>query len=360
LPERFRVVALAAGGSNGDLLIDQARTFKPDLVVCKTDSFDGSLLPPGTRVAHGEDGLIEAATHPDVRILVTATSGHAAIIPTARAIEAGKTVALANKETIVCAGSLIMPLAERHDVAIRPVDSEHSAIWQALGNTDQGDIERLILTASGGPFRTTPAHELAAVTADRALAHPTWSMGGKITIDSATLMNKGLEVIEAHWLFGVGFDQISVVVHPESIVHSLVEFADSSQIAQLGLPDMRLPIQYALTWPNHVATSCPRLSLAEIGTLHFEAPDFNRFPSLRLCFDAGRAGGAIPAVLSAADEVAVAAFIDGAIGFPDIPAVVQETLERYDGPAEVTFDALVDIDATAHRIARDVVAGRTR
>jgi 1-deoxy-D-xylulose-5-phosphate reductoisomerase len=360
MPERFRVVALAAGGSNPELLIKQVHQARPELVVCKSTDIRAEDLPTGTRLAHGAEGLIEAATHPDVQILVTATSGHAAIVPTARAIESGKTIALANKETIVCAGSIIMPLAERYGAAIRPVDSEHSAIWQALGMAERGEVERLILTASGGPFRSTPAPELANVTADRALAHPTWSMGGKITIDSATLMNKGLEVIEAHWLFDMGFDRIDVVVHPESVIHSLIEFADGSQLAQLGRPDMRLPIQYALTWPNHLPAPCDRLSLAEIGKLTFEQPDFDRFPALQLCYDAGRAAGPFPAALSAADEVAVTAFLDGRIGFTEIAAVVAETLEGYDGPTEVTLDTLNQIDRAAHRLADASVARRTR
>jgi len=354
MPERFRVVALS-GGSNCDLLCQQAHLLGPDLVVSASGEVSSSDLPRGSRIAHGSDGLLEAATHPDVSIVVTATSGHAAIIPTARAIEAGKTIALANKETIVCGGALIMPLAEKHGVAIRPVDSEHSAIWQAIGSSFPDDIERLILTASGGPFRKTPWDEMTAVSAERALDHPTWVMGGKISIDSATLMNKGLEVIEAHWLFGVPFDRIDVVVHPESIIHSLVEFRDGSQIAQLGLPDMRLPIQYALTWPNHAPSPGKRLSLPEIGSLNFEAPDLDRFPALGICIEAGLAGGPYPAVLSSADEVAVAAFIDGRIRFTDIPAVVETALERYDGPTDLSFDSLPEIDATAHRIGGDAV-----
>jgi 1-deoxy-D-xylulose-5-phosphate reductoisomerase len=290
MPDRYRIVALS-GGANLSLLCEQAHLAKPELVVATDPEIARCELPAGTRVAIGAEGLLEAATHPDVAIVVTATSGHAAIIPTAKAIEAGKTIALANKETIVCAGELIMPLAERHNVAIRPVDSEHSAIWQSLGSSDHRDISRLILTASGGPFRTTPKAELDNVTSGQAMAHPTWAMGGKITIDSATLMNKGLEVIEAHWLFTVPFSAIDVVVHPESIVHSIVEFNDCSQVAQLGLPDMRLPIQYALTYPNHVTGPCGRLSLTDAGSLHFEPPDEQRFPALRICREAGVQGG---------------------------------------------------------------------
>jgi 1-deoxy-D-xylulose-5-phosphate reductoisomerase len=357
MPDRFRIAAIA-GGSNRDLLIKQAAIARPELVVCGTRDLAPEDLPASTRLLYSDAGLLEAATLPDVQIVVTATSGHAAIMPTVQAIKAGKTIALANKETIVCAGELIMPLAAEHEVAIRPVDSEHSAIWQSLGTADPADINRLILTASGGPFRATPASELASMTPQQALAHPTWAMGGKITIDSATLMNKGLEVIEARWLFDVDYDAIDVVVHPESVIHSLVEFADGSQIAQLGLPDMRLPIQYALTWPNHLPAPSKRLSLAQAGSLTFYEPDVERFPALKLCFGAGRTGGPFPAILSAADEVAVEAFLQERINFSDIAAVVSETLDRYDGPTELSFDALPEIDRAAHRIASDIVRSR--
>jgi 1-deoxy-D-xylulose-5-phosphate reductoisomerase len=352
LPERFRIVALS-GGSNLDLLCQQAFEAKPDLIVANDPALRERDRPAGTRIAFGAEGLLEAATHPDAQIIVTATSGHAAIGPTARAIEAGKTIALANKETIVCAGELIMPLAERHNVAIRPVDSEHSAIWQSIGASRHGDISRLILTASGGPFRTTPKTELDNVTSDEALAHPTWAMGGKITIDSATLMNKGLEVIEAHWLFAVPFSAIDVVVHPESIIHSIVEFNDCSQVAQLGLPDMRLPIQYALTYPDHVPGPCGRLSLADTATLHFEHPDEDRFPALRLCREAGMQGGPYPTILSAADEVAVDAFIASQLRFSDIPAVVEQTMARFTGPSGLTFENLAEIDQWARTVAHE-------
>lgn len=359
LPERFRIVALS-GGSNLDLLCRQAHQARPELVVANDSTLAERDLPEGTRVAFGSEGLVEAATHPEARIIVTATSGHAAILPTARAIEMGKTIALANKETIVCAGELIMPLAERHNVAIRPVDSEHSAIWQSLGTSRHRDISRLILTASGGPFRATPKNELDQVTSAQALAHPTWAMGGKITIDSASLMNKGLEVIEAHWLFSVPFSAIDVVVHPQSIIHSIVEYNDCSQVAQLGLPDMRLPIQYALTYPDHIPGPCGRLSLAEAGTLVFESPDEDRFPALRLCREAGIAGGPYPAILSAADEVAVEAFIANQIRFSDIPAIVDHAMSHYEGPRELTFERLTEIDQWARTIAGEEAARRHR
>ncbi|HEY7035934.1 MAG TPA: 1-deoxy-D-xylulose-5-phosphate reductoisomerase [Thermomicrobiales bacterium] len=353
MPERFRVVALAAG-SKHDLLAEQVRLFQPDVVACDTCHAE-AVDAIETGFLSGEDGLIAAATHPAAEIVVVATSGHAAIVPTYRAIEAGKTIALANKETIVCAGELIMPLAARHGVEIRPVDSEHSAIWQALGVPKRDDVARLILTASGGPFRTTPREKLAAVTAQEALAHPTWQMGGKITIDSATLMNKGLEVIEAHWLFSVPYDNIDVLVHPESIVHSIVEFADGGQIAQLSLPDMRLPIQYALTYPEHAGSPCRRLELAEVGTLRFERPDLERFPALVLARKAGEQGLTYPTVLSAADEIAVEAFQAGKIGFLDIARIVERVLEAHSASALTEVGDVFEAEAWARRTAAEFV-----
>lgn len=354
-PERFRVAALTAG-ANVELLAEQARAFTPELVVATSERIRELPLPPGTRIEIGDGALIEAATLPNVDVVVTATSGHAAIVPTARAIQAGKTIALANKETIVCAAEVIMPLAAANNVAIRPVDSEHSALWQSLGAGNAADIDRLILTASGGPFRTFSAPEMDAITVEMALNHPTWSMGGKITIDSATLMNKGLEIIEARWLFDVPYERIDVLVHPESIIHSIVEFADRSQVAQLGLPDMRLPIQYALTYPDHAPGPCKRLSLAEIGTLHFEHPDESRFPCLRLAREAGAAAGPYPAILSAADEIAVEAFLAGELSFSGIARSVDHALARYTGPHEITLDSLVEIDTWARMATREAIA----
>jgi 1-deoxy-D-xylulose-5-phosphate reductoisomerase len=351
-PDRFRVVALAAGG-NLDRLAEQTTRFRPNLVVAK-----GAWPEPATFPVHetGEHGLIAAATHPDASIVVVATSGHAAILPTYHAIAAGKTVALANKETIVCAGELIVPFAAERGVEIRPVDSEHSALWQSLGNSPTTEIERLILTASGGPFRETPAEDLAHVTVDQALNHPTWAMGGKITIDSATLMNKGLEVIEARWLFGIDFARIEVLIHPESIVHSLIEFADGSQVAQLSLPDMRLPIQYALTYPEHVPSLCRRLSLADVGCLRFAPPDEARFPALRLARQAGTAGDTYPTVLSAADEVAVAAFLDRRLGFTSIVDLVERVLDRHRPTGPLSFESIAAADRWARTEAARVVA----
>lgn len=355
-PERFSVVALAARHPSS-LLQQQIDRFRPDLVAIHESS--GELQLRHERVEIGPESLIAAATHVDADLVVVATAGHAAIVPTMRAIEANKQIALANKETIVCAGEIIMPLAQRHDVRIRPVDSEHSAIWQALGDRPSSEIARLIVTASGGPFRNFTAHELATVSATQALAHPTWAMGDKITIDSATLMNKGLEVIEAHWLFGVDFEHIDVLIHPESIVHSLVEFADRSQIAQLSRPDMRLPIQYALTYPEHAPSPCRPLSLADVSALHFHEPDVIRFPALTIARAAGAEGGTAPTVLSASDEIAVEAFIAGRIRFPDIAAVVAGTLERHRVEPADSVERILAADVWARAEAADLVARRS-
>jgi 1-deoxy-D-xylulose-5-phosphate reductoisomerase len=355
LAGRFRVVALAARSPSEDFLAQVAH-FKPDIVCIGEPA---RLAEIETReIVTGPDGLQAAATHPEVGIVVVATSGHDAIAPTMEAIRQGKTIALANKETLVCAGELIMPLAAQHGAAIRPVDSEHSAIWQALGNVPLEEVRRIIITASGGPFRTTPRSDLAHVSAREALAHPTWTMGGKITIDSATLMNKGLEVIEARWLFGIPYDRIDVIVHPESVVHSLVEFVDGSQIAQLGLADMRLPIQYALTYPERMARPSCRLSLTDVGALHFEAPDIEHFPSLRIAREAGIAGNSFPTVLSAADEVAVEAFLKDGLRFVDIPRVVQGVLDRHNPVAPLSLESIAASDSWARATARELIAER--
>jgi 1-deoxy-D-xylulose-5-phosphate reductoisomerase len=355
LPGRFHVTALAARAPS-EQFFDQIYRYRPQFAaVSEGDRRQSGRAAP---VAVGPTALIAAATHPAVDIVVVATSGHAAIEPTVRAIEHGKTIALANKETLVCAGEIIMPLARAYGVAIRPVDSEHSAIWQSLSGSPLDQVSRIILTASGGPFRQSPRRDLDAVTAEAALSHPTWSMGGKITIDSATLMNKGLEVIEAHWLFDLPFERIDVVIHPESIVHSLVEFIDGSQLAQLGLPDMRLPIQFALTYPDRVAFPGNRLDLATIGALHFEPPDDARFPLLSLARYAGTAGGTFPTVLSAADDVAVAAFLNGTIGFVDIASVVASALDRHRFSGAVTLETIAAADAWAREVAHEIIAGR--
>ncbi|MBA3449691.1 MAG: 1-deoxy-D-xylulose-5-phosphate reductoisomerase [Chloroflexia bacterium] len=354
LPDRFYVVALAAR-TLSERLIDQVTRFQPDIVSVY------EAPPAGHGIANamsGDHGLIAAATHRDAEIVVVATSGHAAIAPIVCAIEHGKTIALANKEALVCAGELIIPLAAEHGTWVRPVDSEHSAIWQALSGSPIDQVERILITASGGPFRATPGHEFATITVKEALAHPTWTMGGKITVDSATLMNKGLEVIEAHWLFGLPYDRIDVVVHPESVVHSLVEFVDGGLIAQFGLPDMRLPIQYALTYPDRVPRSGHRLDLAKLGPLNFEAPDEKRFPALRIAREAGLAGCTYPTVLSAADDEAVRAFLAGSLRFIDIPVVVSSVLDRH-LPHVVSMESISAADAWARAIAKEEII-RTR
>ncbi len=353
MPERFRVVALAAG-ANADLLNAQIARFQPDVVACETETTCRAVAHP--LVQYGPDGLSAAATHPDAQIVIVATSGHAAIMPTYRAISAGKTIALANKETIVCAGALVMPHAAAHGVEIRPVDSEHSAIWQSLGRSATSEVSRLILTASGGPFRETSRSALESVTAHEAMAHPTWAMGGKITIDSATLMNKGLEVIEAHHLFGTPYDRIDVVVHPQSIVHGMVTLCDGASLAHMGNPDMRVPIAYALHHPERVDVPVPMLDLTQVGSLTFEPPDLEAFPSLALAFAAARAGGTAPCILNAANEVAVHAFLNERLGFLGIPTVIEGTLEQLPARPVHSFESLYAADADARRIASELVA----
>jgi len=352
LGERFRVVALAAG-NNIDLLARQAAAFDPELVVART------VEPTigGKRALPTPEGLIEAATHPGVDLVVVATSGHDAIRATWAAIEAGKTIAIANKETIVCAGELIVPLAARHGAEIRPVDSEHSAIWQCLQTGHRNDLARLVVTASGGPFLQTPVGELEEVTVENALAHPNWSMGSKITIDSATMMNKGLEVIEAHHLFGVPYDRIEVVIHREQIVHSMVEWADRTTIAQMSFPDMKLPIQYALTYPQRPPGPCAPLDFTRVTGMTFAAVDEGQFPAFALARHAGVQGQTCPTVLSAADDVAVAAFLAGKIRFPQIATVVEAVLAAH-SPVPVTdLDIIFETDRWAQAHAAEAVAG---
>jgi 1-deoxy-D-xylulose-5-phosphate reductoisomerase len=349
--DRFRVVALAARVAS-ERFRGQVARYGPEIAA--VFEWTPVLRDDMGPVMLGGDGLIAASTHPSVDIVVVASSGHVAIVPTIHALELGKTIALANKETLVCAGEIITRLAAASGTQIRPVDSEHSAIWQAIDDSPIEQVNRIILTASGGPFRMAPATKLAQVTAAEALAHPTWSMGDKITVDSATLMNKGLEIIEAHWLFGLSYDQIDVLVHPESVVHSLVEFVDGGLIAQLGLPDMRVPIQYALTYPGRMKLSTQRLDLAEVGALHFERPDTERFPGLRLAREAGIAGRTYPTVLSAADDEAVTAFLGGDLRFVDIPAAVEVVLEKHQ-PTDVTVDSIWEADHWARIAAREAV-----
>jgi len=330
-PGRYRVVALAAG-RNLDKLARQVQRFRPELVaVADTDGARelASRLPPGgPRIACGAEGLLEVATH-SADLVVSALVGAVGLEPTLAAIRAGCDVALANKEVLVMAGALVLREVRTHGVQLLPVDSEHSAIFQALAGQRPEDVARLVLTASGGPFRTWSEREIAAASVEQALRHPNWDMGPKITIDSATLMNKGLEVIEARWLFDVPPERVDVLVHPQSIVHSLVEFVDGSVLAQLGLPDMRVPIAVALAHPARLPLELDRLDLAAIGELHFEVPDRKRFPCLDLAYQALAASEAAPAVLNAANEVSVAAFLAGRIRFPAIAATNAAVLEAH-------------------------------
>ena len=327
--DEYEAYALTAG-HNAELLIAQAREFHPEVVVIADESryetVREALADLPIKVWAGAEAIGDAASLPDVDVVVTAMVGFAGLRPTVAAIEAGKTIALANKETLVVAGELITELAVKHRAPILPVDSEHSAIFQSLVGEDGNAIDKILLTASGGPFRTTPIEELANVTAARALKHPNWEMGAKITIDSATMMNKGFEMIEAKWLFGVEPERIEVLVHPESIVHSAVQLADGGVKAQLGVPDMRLPIQYALSFPCRLSLSGERLDLAALGRLTFERPDFDKFDCLRIAYEAIAAGGNLPCVVNAANEVANAAFRRGAVGFLDIPRLIRRAM----------------------------------
>ncbi len=326
------VTALAAG-RNAELLEAQAREFRPRLVSLQDERAAGELkirlADTDIRVLSGMDGLLAAATEQEAQVVVTAVVGMIGIRPTIAAIEAGKDIALANKETLVTAGHLIMPLAKETGVRILPVDSEHSAIFQCLNGERGNRLAKILLTASGGPFRGKSKAELKTVRLEDALKHPNWSMGQKITIDSSTLVNKGLEVMEAKWLFGVGVDDVQVVVQPQSIIHSMVQFEDGAVMAQLGVPDMKLPIEYALFYPERRRMSGERLDFWSLGSLDFEAPDFENFPGLAMAYAAGRTGGTMPTVFNAANEWAVAAFLGGKIAYPDITRIIGESMARH-------------------------------
>ncbi|MDQ2772281.1 MAG: 1-deoxy-D-xylulose-5-phosphate reductoisomerase [Bacteroidota bacterium] len=358
-PGRFRMAVLSAQ-RQWELLARQAREFRPAVVVIGDDSCYQNLKAaladqPETAVLAGAAALAEVVTRPEIDIVLTALMGYAGLLPTVAAIRAGKDIALANKETLVVAGELITSLVRQHNVRLLPVDSEHSAIFQCLVGEAQNPIEKIILTASGGPFRGRSAQQMEAVTKAQALKHPNWDMGAKITIDSASLMNKGLEVIEAKWLFGLSNEQIDVVVHPQSIVHSLVQFADGSLKAQLGLPDMKLPIQYALGYPQRLANTFPRFSFLNYPTLTFEAPDRAAFPNLELAFGAMRRGGNAPCVLNAANEVAVAAFLREQVGFRQMSDLVAECLARVSYLAEPLLADLVATDAETRQVAAQLI-----
>jgi 1-deoxy-D-xylulose-5-phosphate reductoisomerase len=351
-PEHFDVVGLTAGW-NIDLLREQVETFSPLMVsVAEKETAEKlkTFLPDSSRteIVWGQEGNEQVALLQDADMVVSAIVGAAGLLPTLAAIRSGKDIALANKETLVMAGRLIMDEVRKQQVRLLPIDSEHSAIAQALEAGRKEDVARIILTASGGPFLNLDKESLWQVTPEQALLHPNWDMGRKISIDSATLMNKGLEVIEAHWLFDVPLEKIEVLVHPQSIVHSLVEFVDGSVVAQLGIPDMRVPISYALSYPERLPTGLSRLNLTECSNLSFLEPDTQRFPALHTAFEACRIGGCMPAVLNAANEVAVAAFLDGNLRFPQISKAVAETMARTDYKEDTDFETILAAD----RIAR--------
>jgi 1-deoxy-D-xylulose-5-phosphate reductoisomerase len=360
--EGFRVVALGAG-HNVQTLADQIATHLPELVSVETEEaahdlrarlFERDIDLP--RIIVGESGLIGVATHPLADCVVSATVGAVGFVPTLRALEAGKRVALANKETLVMAGELMTRAALASGAELLPVDSEHNALHQCLRGEKRSEVRRIILTASGGPFRTKTLKQMQESTVSEALRHPTWSMGAKITIDSATLMNKGLEVIEAHWLFGFTADQIGIVVHPESVVHSMIELVDGSVISQMGITDMRHAIQYALTYPERHACELPPLDLTALSALHFEPPDLDRFPCIRLAYRALREGGTLPAAMNAANEVAVQAFIEERICLTDIARVIEAVMDGHDTQPATDLDSILDADSSARIVATSEIS----
>jgi 1-deoxy-D-xylulose-5-phosphate reductoisomerase len=357
-PDKFRIVGLAAG-RNIELLSAQIRAFKPEIVAIADPAQLSELraaivdVVPQPILVTGEAGIVEVAAYGEAQAVVTGIVGCAGLLPTIAAIKAGKEIALANKETLIAGGPVVLPLVAKHGVKLLPADSEHSAIFQCLQGVPEGGLKRIILTASGGAFRDWPVEKLSQVTVADALKHPNWSMGRKITVDSATLMNKGLEVIEAHYLFGVDYDHIDIVIHPQSIIHSLIEVQDTSVLAQLGWPDMRLPLLYALSWPERIATQWEPLDLVKSGDLTFRQPNHEKYPCMQLAYAAGRAGGCMPAVLNAANEQAVALFLDEKITFLDIPKVIERACDRFQSQ-NTTQPALEDI-LDADQWARSIV-----
>lgn len=360
-PDEFEVRVLTAN-TNAALLIAQAKQYEPDAVVIAQPSLypqvAKALADLPIKVYSGADALCQVVALPSVDVVVTAMVGFSGLRPTVAAIEANKTIALANKETLVVAGELITRLAVEHHVAILPVDSEHSAIFQSIVGEAANPIHKILLTASGGPFRQKSAAEIGQMTAADALKHPNWKMGAKITIDSATLMNKGFEMIEACWLFGVSPEQVEVVVHPESIIHSAVEFEDGAVKAQLGVPDMRLPIQYALTFPKRLPLQGERLDFFSLGRLTFERPDMDRFPCLRLAYEAIAAGGSAPCILNAANEVVNLAFREGKIAFTDIPRLIEATMHSLPQSSPQTLEDYIRIDAEAKQHCQQLITNK--
>ena len=360
--ELFEVHTLTAY-NNSKLLIQQAREFQPDsVVIVREDLYNEvseALADLPIKVYTGSQALCEVVTHSEIDIVLTAMVGFAGLRPTIAAINAKKTIALANKETLVVAGELICNLAVKNKVAILPVDSEHSAILQSLTGEGDNKVEKILLTASGGPFRTFTREQMATVTPAQALRHPNWEMGAKITIDSATLMNKGFEMIEAKWLFDISPDDIQVVVHPESIIHSAVQFEDGSVKAQLGVPDMRLPIQYAFTYPARLHLDGDRLDLFKLGAMHFEPSDMERFPCLRLSYEAIRTGGTAPCVLNAANEIVNLAFRESKISYPMIAEIIEKTMHAIEVVNNPTLEQLIEIDGQARAFALSLVAEKS-
>ncbi|NMM51208.1 1-deoxy-D-xylulose-5-phosphate reductoisomerase [Paenibacillus aquistagni] len=353
-PESFVVEALAAG-RNAELLLKQAHQFKPRLVSVQDKVTADAVkdeLPSGTKLVYGEEGLIEAASCQEADTVVTAVVGSVGLKSTLAAIEEGKTIGLANKETLVTAGHLVTAAAKRKGVKLMPIDSEHSAIFQSLNGESMSDVDSITITASGGSFRDRTREQLAHVTVEEALKHPNWSMGAKITIDSATMANKGLEVIEAHWLFELDYDRIHVLIHPESIIHSYVEYVDGSIIAQLGVPDMRVPIQYALSYPERMTSPAERLNLAKIAKLHFRELDTARYPMVRYAYESGRIGGTATTVFNAANEVAVARFLQGEIAFLDIERIVENALAGHRVQVDPSLEIIEETDREIRQAAQ--------
>src|SRR5581483_6885013 len=359
--ERFRVVALGAG-RNIEILAEQVARHQPETVSVETEEASEQLKKQLKKrkvrvpsIAIGEAGLIEVATHERADCVVSATVGAIGFVPTLRALEAGKRVALANKETLVMAGELMTRAAEKSGAELLPVDSEHNALHQCMRGEKRNEVRRIVLTASGGPFRTKDKAAMSQATVAEAMKHPTWNMGAKITIDSATVMNKGLEVIEAHWLFGFSADEINIVVHPESVVHSMIELIDGSVIAQMGVTDMRHAIQYALTYPERCGSDLAPLDLTKLSTLHFEAPDLERFPCISLAYRALRTGGTLPAAMNAANEEAVHAFIDERISLSDIPLIIRAIMDDHKPAAVKVLDDVLNADRSARQLARRII-----
>ncbi|MGO4887746.1 1-deoxy-D-xylulose-5-phosphate reductoisomerase [Anaerobacillus sp. MEB173] len=356
--DKFTLVAMSIG-HNITLGLMQIHAFKPKIVSVINKEDREKIkhdIPFGVKVVYGLEGLIEVATFAEADIVVNAVIGSVGLDPTLAAIESNKTIAIANKETLVTAGHIVTEAAEKHDVSLLPVDSEHSAIYQCLQGENVSRVERLILTASGGSFRDKTRADLEGVTVNEALNHPNWSMGAKITIDSATMMNKGLEVIEAHWLFSIPYEKIDVLIHKESIIHSMVEFVDHSMIAQLGTPDMKVPIQYALTYPDRLESKQgKRLNLWEVGELHFAKPDFERYRCLQYAYEAGRIGGTMPTVLNAANEIAVAAFLEGEISFLQIESLIEEAMSHHAVLQTPSLKVIQEVDQETRQYVHSLI-----